>query len=220
MSTRHDSYSAVRHQRAARRRGNICMDGRRHQRSGDGRRHLTNFNVDAVRPSYPAPAMRLKSAAAHPEFTNILTRSGAAAFTIGLRVCAQLGPSDRAATTSTMQPRPIRAAFRPSAATSLDSPTGARFLFPTSTTAASAPSTSPVPGLSPGVGNTQVCRFPPCRARRHRYVTYPDGSVDTLTVPVDAGIAAALARYPLPNYAAGAFQAHNLRNRFEGCHRR
>jgi hypothetical protein len=39
-------------------------------------------------------------------------------------------------------------------------------------------------------------------------VTYPDKSVDTLAIPVDDGIAAVLKRYPLPNYAAGAFQAH------------
>jgi len=39
-------------------------------------------------------------------------------------------------------------------------------------------------------------------------VAYPDGSVDTLKVPVDPGIAAVLARYPLPNDASGPFGAN------------
>jgi hypothetical protein len=88
-----------------------------------------------------------------------------------------------------------------------------------STTAASAPSTSPVPGLSPGAGNHAG------HARAHRAErTGIDRHLsrrftDTLTVPVDPGIAAVLARYPLPNYAAGPSGAH-LRNRLEGGHRR
>jgi hypothetical protein len=36
-------------------------------------------------------------------------------------------------------------------------------------------------------------------------VTYSDGSADMLEVPVDPSIAAVLARYPMPNYPAGAF---------------
>ena len=39
-------------------------------------------------------------------------------------------------------------------------------------------------------------------------LTYPDGSVDTLTVPVNPGIAAVLKRYPLPNDASGPFLDH------------
>jgi len=39
-------------------------------------------------------------------------------------------------------------------------------------------------------------------------LTYPDGSVDTLTVPVNPGIAAVLKRYPLPNDATGPFLGH------------
>jgi hypothetical protein len=59
------------------------------------------------------------------------------------------------------------------------------------------------------LGTTQVMPVP-TQAERAGLdaVTYPDGSTDTLQVPVDSGIAAVLARYPLPNYAAGAFQAH------------
>jgi hypothetical protein len=64
-------------------------------------------------------------------------------------------------------------------------------------------------GFRQVLGTTQVMPVPTAAERAGiDTVTYPDGSVDTLTVPVDAGIAAALARYPLPNYAAGAFQAH------------
>ncbi len=59
------------------------------------------------------------------------------------------------------------------------------------------------------LGTTQVMPVPTVAERTGLdTVTYPDGSVDTLTVPVDPGIAAVLARYPLPNYAAGSYQAH------------
>jgi hypothetical protein len=39
-------------------------------------------------------------------------------------------------------------------------------------------------------------------------ITYPDKSTDTLYVPIDAGIAAVLARYPLPNDPSGPFGAN------------
>jgi hypothetical protein len=59
------------------------------------------------------------------------------------------------------------------------------------------------------LGTTQVMPVPTATERGgHDTVTYPDKSVDTLTVPVDAGIAKVLARYPLPNYPAGPFQQH------------
>jgi hypothetical protein len=59
------------------------------------------------------------------------------------------------------------------------------------------------------LGTTQVMPVPTAAERSGLdTVTYPDGSVDTLTVPVDPGIAAVLARYPLPNYTAGSYQAH------------
>jgi hypothetical protein len=59
------------------------------------------------------------------------------------------------------------------------------------------------------LGTTQVMPVPTAAERTGLDpVTYPDGSVDTLNVPVDHGIAAVLARYPLPNYAAGSYQAH------------
>jgi len=51
-------------------------------------------------------------------------------------------------------------------------------------------------------------------------VTYPDGSVDTLMVPVDPGIAAVLARYPLPNYTSGSYQAHTFATASKGGNRR
>jgi hypothetical protein len=64
-------------------------------------------------------------------------------------------------------------------------------------------------GFRQVLGTTQVMPVPTAQERAGiDTVTYPDGSVDTLMVPVDPGIAAVLARYPLPNYAAGAFQAH------------
>jgi hypothetical protein len=64
-------------------------------------------------------------------------------------------------------------------------------------------------GFRQVLGTTQVMPVPTAAERTGQdTVTYPDGSVDTLTVPVDPGIAAVLARYPLPNYAVGSFQAH------------
>ncbi|MGO9337926.1 MAG: carboxypeptidase regulatory-like domain-containing protein [Terracidiphilus sp.] len=64
-------------------------------------------------------------------------------------------------------------------------------------------------GFRQVLGTTQVMPVPTALERTGiDTVTYPDGSVDTLTVPVNPGIAAVLARYPMPNYAAGAFQAH------------
>jgi Carboxypeptidase regulatory-like domain len=64
-------------------------------------------------------------------------------------------------------------------------------------------------GFRQVLGTTQVMPVPTAQERTGLdTVTYPDGSVDTLMVPIDPGIAAVLARYPLPNYAAGAFQAH------------
>ena len=64
-------------------------------------------------------------------------------------------------------------------------------------------------GFRQVLGTTQVMPLPTAAERSGLdTVTYPDGSVDTLMIPVDPGIAAVLARYPLPNDAAGSFQAH------------
>ena len=64
-------------------------------------------------------------------------------------------------------------------------------------------------GFRQVLGTTQVMPVPTAMERTGvDTVTYHDGSVDTLTVPVDPGIAKVLARYPLPNDPTGAFQAH------------
>lgn len=61
-------------------------------------------------------------------------------------------------------------------------------------------------GFRQVLGTTQVMPVPTALERSGiDSVTYPDGSTDTLTVPVNPAIAAVLARYPMPNYAAGAF---------------
>ena len=63
-------------------------------------------------------------------------------------------------------------------------------------------------GFRQVLGTTQVMPVPtPAERAGIDAITYPDGSTDILTVPVDPGIAAVMARYPLPNDAAGAFQA-------------
>jgi hypothetical protein len=64
-------------------------------------------------------------------------------------------------------------------------------------------------GFRQVLGTTQVMPVPTAAERSGLdTVTYSDGSVDTLEIPVDPGIAAVLVRYPLPNDSAGPFQAH------------
>ena len=64
-------------------------------------------------------------------------------------------------------------------------------------------------GFRQVLGTTQVMPLPSTTERAGQdTLTYPDGSTDTLTVPVDPGIAAVLARYPLPNDPSGPFQQH------------
>jgi Carboxypeptidase regulatory-like domain len=61
-------------------------------------------------------------------------------------------------------------------------------------------------GFRQVLGTTQVLPVPTAAERSGiDVVTYPDGSTDTLIVPVNPSIAAILARYPLPNDPAGSF---------------
>lgn len=61
-------------------------------------------------------------------------------------------------------------------------------------------------GFRQVLGTTQVLAVPTAAERAGQdSVTYPDGSTDTLQVPVNPQIAAILARYPLPNVPTGAY---------------
>jgi len=61
-------------------------------------------------------------------------------------------------------------------------------------------------GFRQVLGTTQVLAVPTADERAGQdVVTYPDGSTDTLSVPVNPAIAAVLARYPLPNNPTGAY---------------
>jgi hypothetical protein len=67
-------------------------------------------------------------------------------------------------------------------------------------------------GFRQVLGTTQVMPVPSAAQRPtggsnivFDTVTFPDKSVDTLAVPVNPGIAAVLARYPLPNLPTGSF---------------
>jgi hypothetical protein len=61
-------------------------------------------------------------------------------------------------------------------------------------------------GFRQVLGTTQVLAVPTAAERAGQdTVTYPDGSTDTLQVPVNPQIAAVLARYPLPNNPTGAY---------------
>ncbi|KAA6457212.1 TonB-dependent receptor [Acidobacteria bacterium AB60] len=63
-------------------------------------------------------------------------------------------------------------------------------------------------GFRQVLGTTQVMPVPTASERAGvDVVKFPDGSTDTLNVPVDPGIAAVLARYPMPNNPGGAFGA-------------
>jgi hypothetical protein len=63
-------------------------------------------------------------------------------------------------------------------------------------------------GFRQVLGTTQVMPVPDADDRAGiDTLTFPDGSVDTLTVPIDPGIASVLKRYPLPNNPTGSYQA-------------
>jgi hypothetical protein len=63
-------------------------------------------------------------------------------------------------------------------------------------------------GFRQVLGTTQVMPVPTETERAGTdVVTFPDGSTDTLNVPVDPSIASVLARYPLPNNATGPYGA-------------
>ncbi len=63
-------------------------------------------------------------------------------------------------------------------------------------------------GFRQVLGTTQVMPVPTASERAGvDVVKYPDGTSDTLNVPIDPGIAAVLARYPMPNDPGGAFGA-------------
>ena len=61
-------------------------------------------------------------------------------------------------------------------------------------------------GFRQVLGTTQVMPVPTAAERGgNDTIAYPDGTTDTLTVPVNPAIAAVLARYPAPNNPTGAF---------------
>jgi hypothetical protein len=61
-------------------------------------------------------------------------------------------------------------------------------------------------GFRQMLGTTQVLAVPTAAERAGQdTVTYPNGSTDTLQVPVNPQIAGVLARYPLPNNPTGAY---------------
>src|ERR1700751_882148 len=63
-------------------------------------------------------------------------------------------------------------------------------------------------GFRQVLGTTQVLPMPTAGERAgFDFVTYPDGSTDTLIVPVNPEIAKVLARYPLHNNPTGAYGA-------------
>jgi hypothetical protein len=70
-------------------------------------------------------------------------------------------------------------------------------------------------GFRQVLGTTQVMPLPSTAQRPaagsnivYDTTTFPDGSVDTLAVPVNPAIAAVLARYPLPNLSTGSYGAN------------
>ena len=140
---RHQLYRAVRHQRPARRRSHLWHGRSRHQRSRDGRRNV----LELQRGRGGRNRLKLgsgclpRSGAAPPASPIFIRAPGPAVFTArSSSSCAT--PPLTLATISIMPLRRIRGAFRHSGATNSASPMADLFTFPTSTTAASAPSTS------------------------------------------------------------------------------
>ncbi|HEY1807667.1 MAG TPA: TonB-dependent receptor [Acidobacteriaceae bacterium] len=63
-------------------------------------------------------------------------------------------------------------------------------------------------GFRQVLGTTQVLPMPTAAERQGLdTLTFPDGSTDTLDVPINPRIAAVLARYPVPNHPSGAYGA-------------
>jgi Outer membrane receptor proteins, mostly Fe transport len=63
-------------------------------------------------------------------------------------------------------------------------------------------------GFRQVLGTTQVIPVPDANDRAGLdTLTFPDGLTDTLTVPIDSGIAAVLKRYPLPNSPTGTYHS-------------
>ena len=61
-------------------------------------------------------------------------------------------------------------------------------------------------GFRQVLGTTQVLAVPDFQDRAGLdTLTFPDGLTDTLTIPIDPGIAAVLKRYPLPNNPTGSY---------------
>ena len=82
-------------------------------------------------------------------------------------------------------------------------------------------------GFRQVLGTTQVMPIPTAAQRPSGgsnivsdAVSFPDGTTDSLAIPVDPSIAAILARYPLPNLPTGSFGANTYATRFEGDHQR
>jgi hypothetical protein len=66
-------------------------------------------------------------------------------------------------------------------------------------------------GFRQVLGTTQVMPVPDADDRAGiDTLTFPDGLVDTLNVPIDPGIAGVLKRYPLPNNPTGSYQARTF----------
>ena len=66
-------------------------------------------------------------------------------------------------------------------------------------------------GFRQVLGTTQVMPVPDANDRAGiDTLTFHDGSVDTLVIPIDPGIAKVLRRYPLPNNPTGSYQTHTF----------
>ena len=186
----------------------FAMDGADISDPEMGGSTFTNFNVDAIQELQSSsgwmPAEIGRGAAG---FTNIVTRSGQAGFHGS--VFEFLRNSALDARNYFDYPSVVeRGRIPPFKRNEFGFTNGGPVVIPHISDRGKTFYFGQYQGFRQVLGTTQVLPMPTAAERAGQdLVKYADGSTDTLMVPVNAGIAAVLKRYPLPNNPTGAYGA-------------